>query len=359
MFYEFTKGGAFLRAGSRNILSFLLISLGFILFVRYLLPLCLPFLLGAALALAAEPLVRFLCRRLHLPRPAAAGIGVTMSFCFLALAVLLFCGLAFRELRALAGVLPDLEGSIRSGMDSLSGWLLELTSKAPGSLGPVLQQNVTSLFSGGSALLDKATAHLLRLATGFLSHVPDGALGFGTGIIASFMISAKLPKLKSAITSRFPKKKLEPLFDTLSRLKAALGGWLKAQLKLSGVTFLIAAAGLMLLGIPHGPLWAVLIALVDAVPLLGTGTALIPWSLVSFLQGDRLQAFGLLGLYAAAALTRSVLEPRLVGKQLGLDPLVTLAALYVGYRLWGIGGMILAPMLAVAAVQLLDPKPKI
>lgn len=282
-----------------------------------------------------------------------------MSFCFLALAVMLVCAVVFRELRALAGVLPDLESYLRAGMDSLSGWLLELTARAPGGLGPLLQRNVREFFSGSSALLDKATDYLIRLATGFLSHVPDSALSFGTGIIASFMISAKLPKIKGFFAERIPKKKLQPLFDALTRLKSALGGWLKAQVKLSGVTFLLAAVGLTLLGIPHGPLWAVLIALVDAVPLLGTGTALIPWSLVSFLQGDRLQAFGLLGLYAAAVLTRSVLEPRLVGKQLGLDPLVTLAALYAGYKLWGFGGMILAPILAVAAVQLLDPKPKI
>ena len=94
-------------------------------------------------------------------------------------------------------------------------------------------------------------------------------------------------------------------------------------------------------------------ALVDAFPILGTGAILVPWSILSFLQGDTLPAFGLLGLYAAAALVRSILEPRFLGKHLGLDPLVTLMALYAGYRLWGILGMILAPMLAVAATQLL------
>ena len=95
-------------------------------------------------------------------------------------------------------------------------------------------------------------------------------------------------------------------------------------------------------------------ALVDAFPILGTGTVLVPWSLFSFLQGDYVLAFGLLILYGTTALTRSVLEPRLLGRQLGLDPLITLMALYAGYRLWGIGGMLLAPILAVAATQLLS-----
>ena len=148
------------------------------------------------------------------------------------------------------------------------------------------------------------------------------------------------------------------MFEALRRLKHTLGGWLKAQLKLSGITFTVATTGLFLLQIPYAPLWGALIALVDAFPVLGTGAVLVPWSLVSFLQGDHLLAFGLLGLYAAAAVTRTVLEPRLVGKQLGLDPLVTLMALYAGFKLFGLLGMILAPMLAVTTTQLLELKPK-
>ena len=94
----------------------------------------------------------------------------------------------------------------------------------------------------------------------------------------------------------------------------------------------------------------------DAVPLLGTGTVLIPWSLVCLLQRNHVRSVGLLLLYGVTALTRSALEPKLVGKQLGLDPLLTLAALYTGYRLWGIGGMILSPLIAVTAVQLTETK---
>ena len=124
-------------------------------------------------------------------------------------------------------------------------------------------------------------------------------------------------------------------------------------MKLAAMTLLLLTAGLLLLRIPYALVWALVVALVDAVPILGTGTVLIPWALMSLLQEQTLRGVGLLGLYTIAALTRSALEPRLVGKQLGLDPLVTLFSLYSGYRLWGFGGMILAPVLAVAAVQLL------
>ncbi|MBO5129097.1 MAG: sporulation integral membrane protein YtvI [Oscillospiraceae bacterium] len=327
----------------------------FILF-RYLFPLFLPFLLGTCLALAAEPLVRFLCEKIRLPRTVAAGVGVSMSFSFLALVIMLLGAVLLREIRQLSGMLPQLEAAARSGMDSASHWMLALAQKAPEGIGTALTRTAENFFTGGSALLEKLTAWLLSLASGLLGKIPDGALSTGTGIISSFMISAKLPKLKSALFARLPGERLAQLRQLLTRLKSTVGSWLLAQVKLSGVNFLVIAAGFLLLRIPYALLWAFLTALVDAFPVLGTGTVLIPWSLLSFLQGNRGRAFGLLGVYAAAALTRSVLEPRLVGRQLGLDPLATLVALYAGYQLWGLPGMLLTPMLAAAAVQLTNSR---
>ena len=118
-------------------------------------------------------------------------------------------------------------------------------------------------------------------------------------------------------------------------------------------TVLTAAIAFLLLRVRSGILWAAVVALLDALPALGTGVILVPWSLVCFLQGSHARGLGLLGAYAVAAILRSVLEPKLVGKQLGLDPLVTLVALYAGFRLWGLPGMILAPLLAVIIAQLL------
>lgn len=332
--------------------KFIGIFCGTFLIVRYFLPLFLPFLLGFALALAAEPLVGFLCKKLRLPRTAAAGIGVCLSFCFLTLTVMLLCAAAVRELSRLAGILPQLEQTARGAMDTLSGWMLNLADRAPDGIRTVLTRSIGDLFSEGSALLERVTGWLLRLASGILLRLPDGALSIGTGIISSFMISAKLPKLKAAVTARIPRQRLENFKNLLARLRKTIGAWLKAQLKLCGVNFLVILGGFLLLSISGAPLWAFLTALVDAFPVLGTGAVLLPWSLVAFVQGQRLRAFGLLGVYAAAALTRSVLEPKLVGHQLGLDPLVTLIALYAGYQLWGLPGMLLSPILAAAAAQL-------
>ena len=342
---------------TRKVLRITAIGAGFFLAVRYLLPLVLPFLLGAALATAAEPMVRFFCVRLHARRGLASAVGVTMAFSLLALTVLFFCALIIRELSRLSGILPEVESTVRSGMSALSSWLLGLARRAPEGIQSLLTQSVNSFFSGSSRLLDSAMDFLLRLASGILSQVPDRALGLATAIISSFMISAKLPQIRDFLKKRIPFEKLQPLLDGIKKLKTAVFGWLRAQIKLSGITFAVTTAGLLLLRVRHAPLWALMVALVDAFPILGSGTVLVPWSLVCFLQADTGRAFGLLGVYAAAAVLRSVMEPRLVGRQLGLDPLVTLMALYAGYKLFGILGMLFAPLLAVTVTQLATTTP--
>ena len=346
-----------MNSGIRRYISLAALFAGVIVLFRYFLPLVLPFLLGAGLAVAAEPLVGVLCHRLKLKRPFATAIGVSMAFSFLALAVMVLCAFLIRQIRSLTGLLPQLETALHTGLDTADRWLLGMTGRVPGELGTVLTRNVHSLFAGGDALLDRATDAALKLASGILSHVPDSALGLGAAVISSYMISAKLPKIRSWIQSQLSAAQLEPAIAAWKRLKGGLAGWLKAQVRLSGVTFALTGTAFVLLRIPQALLWAGLVALVDAFPILGTGTVLVPWSIFSFLQGDHFLAFCLLGLYGATALTRSVLEPKLLGQQLGLDPLVTLMALYAGYRLWGIGGMLLAPILAMAATQLIAQPP--
>lgn len=345
-----------MRPGVKTAFIYLGIFLIFWLGIRYFLPLALPFLLGAGLALTAEPMVSFFCKRMHIPRSVSAGIGVSMAFCCIAMLLLMVGAFLVRELGILAGILPNLEDTAMSGLSSLQGWLLELTSYTPQSIQPLLNQNVTEFFSDGTALLDKAVAYVLSLAGGVLSHIPDSALSLGTAIISGFMISAKLPKIKVWITARLPLEKLRPLLQALKRMKTAVGGWLLAQVKLMGMTFAILAAGLLILRIPYALLWALAISFIDALPVLGTGAVLLPWALICLLQSETARAIGLVGIYVVISVTRSVLEPRLVGKQLGLDPLVTLMALYAGYKLWGFGGMILAPLLTVTALQLMPDR---
>lgn len=330
--------------------------LGLWLGLRYLMPLCLPFLVGAGLALGAEPLVGLLHNKLRLPRGAAAFIGVAIAFSMVALVLLILAALVVRELGSLAGILPDLAGSFRLGLTALEDWLLGLAARAPDSLEPLLTQGVLELFSGGAAILDRAVSWVLNFATNLLGRLPGGALGLGTAVLSAFMISAKLPRIRALLSRVIPDRWRQKYLPTLRTLRRSLGGWLRAQVWLAGITFAIVTCGFLLLGIPYAPFWAALVALVDAIPMLGTGTALVPWAVICLLQGQRVRALGLLAIYATAALTRSILEPRFVGRQLGLDPLITLVSLYLGFRLWGVAGMLISPMVAVTAIHLTAPE---
>lgn len=346
-----------MRPGTRKTLSILLVFLTVWLSARFLLPLFAPFLLGTLLALAAEPMVSFLSGKLRIPRSVSAGIAVTMNFSFLAILLLLLCAFLVRELSALAGILPDLEQAVRSGISLTQNWLMERISRTPQGIRPLLQDNVATFFSDGSTLISRIISWLLNLAGSLLSHIPDSALGLGTAVLSGCMISAKLPQLRRILLRRIPRQRLRALTDTLKRIRGTLTSWLLAQGKLMGLTFTILLLGFVLLRIPYALLWALGVCLVDAFPVLGTGTVLLPWSLVLFLQGDSARAIGILGIYTTVSVSRSILEPKLVGRHLGLDPLVTLIALYTGYKLWGIGGMILSPLLATTAIQLVPEEP--
>lgn len=341
-----------MRSGNPKLSSIIFLFFLFWLVIRCFLPLFFPFLLGALLAAAAEPMVSFLHRKLRVPRGISAGIGVSMSFTLLAMLLLSLCAFLLRELGSLANILPDLGETAKTGFSLVRSWLLQLASHSPESIQPVLQQNVENFFSDGTALLDRGIGYLLGLAGSLLSHVPDSALGLGTAVISAFLISARLPRLRRFFLRKIPKEWLHSLRETSRNLKQVLSGWFTAQCKLSFVSFLISFLGLVILRIPYALFWALGICLVDAFPVLGTGTILLPWSLLLALQGDTARAVGLCSTYAVISLSRSMLEPKLLGRHLGLDPLTTLMALYVGFRLWGIAGMLLAPILTVTAMQL-------
>lgn len=325
------------------------------LVLKYLFPLAAPFLLGGLLAIAAEPLVKPLSRKL--PRPAASALGVLATLVLLLAILVLLTAALVKELGVLAGALPDLGNAAKSGLHALEDFLLRLSGRTPAGVQPLLQRAVTGIFSSGSSILERLLQQLPAMASAVFSWLPDRALALGTGILSAFMASARLPQIRQKLRQLSPSGFFSRYLPALRHLKTALGGWLKAQLKLALTSYLIVSAGLMLLRVPYGFFWAFFIALVDAIPVLGTGTILLPWALISLLQNQTLRAVGLLATYLTAMLCRSVLEPKLVGKQLGMDPLVTLFALYAGYRIWGIFGMLLSPVICVATMELTRANP--
>ena len=323
-----------------------------LIFIKYWFPIVLPFLLGSLLALGAEPMVRRLHQSWKLPRWAASFLGVSVFFTLLITALALLVSVLVRQLGQFSGHAAQLTDAVGRGLGALEGWLLQLSARLPDSMEQAAIAGVQRLFSDSSNLLDQAVSRVPQVATGLVSALSQGAFVTFTAILSAYMISARFPKLKQLIGQKLPQFQAERLRTSLQALRHGVLGWLSAQGKLMGLTFLLLSGGFFLLKTGNALLLAALVTLVDAFPILGTGAVLIPWSTVCLLQGDTARGIGLLAVYAVVWLVRSVLEPRLVGKELGLDPLVTLFSIYAGFRLMGIGGMLIAPFAAMVATQL-------
>ncbi len=339
------------RPISTKIFIFFTVLASLWLFAGVGLSILLPFLLAAFLALSAEGAVSWLSGRLKLPRAVASFLGVSGVFLLLLTLVVLALAGLMRQLPRLSGYLPQLEAAVVSGRNLLQDWLLGLAGRLPGSIGKLMSEVTEGFFSQSSRMMEPIMQKLPQLATNLVGKMSSGIFGTVTGLIASFMLSVRLPRLRAWLKDTLPESLQTRAAATVQGLKRSLGGWGLAQLKLAGVTFLVLGSGFFLLRIRGALLWAFLITLVDAFPILGVGTVLVPWALVSLLQGNLPLGLGLLAVFAVAWVLRSVLEPRLVGRGLGLDPLVTLLAIYGGFKLWGIAGMLLAPILAITAVQ--------
>lgn len=338
----------------QKLISFLLIGGAIFLGVRYLLPISVPFLLGGLIALSAEPGVRLLEKKLSWRRAPASGLCVSLTLLLLLTVVSVIGAVAVRELGTVARFAPQLAQTIGSGLAVLEDTMLTVAGKAPDNLRPMLTRAVTNTFQDGTTLLNGMTEKLPGMVAGVMGWLSQGVLTAATTVLAGFMISARLPRIRAWIRRQLPQAWKDSVLPALKQTKHTFGKWIGAQCKLMLITFAVVGLGLTFLGIPYGILWGGLIALVDAVPILGTGTVMVPWAVISFLQGNSARGIGLLLVFGSAWLTRNLLEPRLIGKSLGLDPLLALVSFYGGLKLWGLPGMLLLPIAAALAKSLLQ-----
>jgi len=338
----------------KKTIVFVLSLAGGLLFFRFLLPPLLPFLLASCFAALLEPWVRRLCRRLRLRRAFAAFALTTLV---LTLSFFLLGALLFRltsqlwswseSLPAFIETLPALWNGL---LDRLDLWY----SACPAFLRAALDALARQLTAQAPAIAGAVGERLVALASSAAAALPDVMLFLVTTILAIYFTTLSYPSILA-----FLKRQLPPPWQDRCR-KAALCcrrtvlKWLRSELILICVTFSILLVGLTWMGIEYALLLAAAAALVDALPVLGAGALLLPWSLLSLLLGNSGQALALALLYAAVTITHTLLEPRLLAGQADLPPISALLAMYLGFRLFGIGGMLLLPLLLLLAKQLQD-----
>jgi sporulation integral membrane protein YtvI len=235
---------------------------------------------------------------------------------------------------------------VLSGLSEHIPFLSRLKSREPASdFWRMVDAKLAEIISD---TLGQLSAKIPAVVAGIVRGLP-GVLVFAiTFLLAAFYLCADGERILAALAAWLP----EGISTRLQRLREGvthLGGrYLRAYFLLFLLTFGELVIGLSILRLPYVFLPALLISLVDVLPVLGVGTALIPWGLIELLRGNVTTGTGLLVLCGVMVLLRQLLEPRILGKSIGLHPLATLFAAYVGFELFGLPGMLFGPAAALA-----------
>ena len=321
--------------------------------VRYLLRWLLPFLLALALAAAVEPVIAWCRRRMGLKRGfTAAVVTIAVTGAILALAAVIVWQL-IRQAAELLGQLPGLLAGLPGMTEDLRQRLEDFCAACPQGLRSWLEEVPALLGTLAAGVAQRASGACITAAAALAAALPGVFLFCGTTALAVFFTAGSYPRVM-AFFRRQLGHRLDRARGVKANLRATLGKWCRAQAILLGVTFCELLAGFLLMGQRYALLLAAVTALVDALPVFGTGTVLLPWAAVCLLAGQAPRAVALAALYAVISAVRSLLEPKVMAAQAGLPPLASLAAMYAGFRALGVAGMILLPMALLFVKQLHD-----
>ena len=354
----FRKGGNFLD--ETRLRRFLLLSAAaaaaavlFYLLLRYLFPWTLPFLLAFFVAARFEPLIQLLQTKLRFRRGFSA-LLLTLVLLFLlgGLLSLLWTTL-LSQTSALLAAAPAFFDAFPAAVEDLLARAGRFSFSCPDWLRAYLQEQLTRTLTDFDSLLRALSSRAVSALGSLAAAIPGGALAVATCVLAVFFTSASYPAICTAVRSRLSGGALRSLQLFRSGVTRSVSRWLRAQLTLSAITFLELLTGFFLMRQSYALLLAILITLLDALPVFGTGTALVPWAIAALLVGFPPKAIVLLALYLCTLLTRNVLEPKLLAAQAGLPPVASLAAMYLGFCSFGLAGMILFPFLLLLAAQIL------
>lgn len=317
------------------------ISLGYIFFTRVFVWL-LPFLIAWAIAFAVRPLANKIAKKTHIPVKLArislallallsvATLGGVMIW-QTALAVIRFLG-DFGRAETVGGVL-----------EALGAPLLRIFR---GQFFPEeVRDEVGQAFS---AAISSLATRLADALSGFIAKIPRVLISAVVTVLAVAYFALDLENINAFVKRLTPRR----VYLLLVRIKDGFLSvgvkYIRSYLTLSFITFSMTLIGLLLLGVEHAAVIALLAAAFDVLPVVGVGTLLVPWAVLEIIGGNTFVGISLIILFVAVALVRQVIEPRVIGKSLNIHPILTLFLIFVGYALFGFVGLLLLPIVAVA-----------
>lgn len=322
------------------------LAAGIILLIIFVFPRLLgfmwPFVVGWIIAMIANPLVHFLEDKVKIVRKHGTAIviilvlAIVIGLLYLLFYVLIKQGMSF------ASNFPDMytsvSDSIQETLDSLRSKyeILPLKSRefidiAIGKGGEFLNNFVGDITSSGFTFSD---------AGNVVMNVAEGLLMTVITILLSYFLTAEHDNFINIYRKRMPKSIRNTYSVVKDSIISALGGYFKAQFKIMCFVFIILSAGLLVLRIDYAILFALIIAFVDFLPVLGAGAIMWPWCIYEVITGRYVTAIVLFILYLVCQAVRQFLQPKMVADSIGLSPLSTLFFMFIGYRFGGVLGMI-------------------
>ncbi|HKM38903.1 MAG TPA: sporulation integral membrane protein YtvI [bacterium] len=330
----------------------LLYSLGAILALgvlylslRYLLPMVLPFVFGAFVALMLEPVVDHVHIKGRLPRPFATGITIIGAVAITVLLMILLSASVAVDVRQLINHLPAYS---RTMIEMIQRWVARsviLYGHLPTPLLHAAEQWVLRFYN----LADNALGKLL----GSLGILPYLIMNLVISFIAAYFISKDRDKLVEFVGRLLPAQSEQHLRTLMQEVLTSLVGLVWAQLILVTITTLVALFGLWLLKVPYPMFIGLLSGVLDIIPVVGPGLVFIPWAVLALIDGAPVFALGLMSIYVAMIVVRQLFQARIIGTQTGLHPLAVLVAVYLGIKLFGTYGFILGPFMLIIFRSLL------
>lgn len=337
-----------------NILISLVILLLCIFLVPRLVLFFMPFVIGWIISCIANPLVAFLERKLKIRRKAGT---VVVIVCVIAAVVGIGYGLGlvlWRQLYGFIEEVPEMWETVKHDFDNLGGLINQYIGvRAPkfadalNDLGNTIGEMITDLPKS----LNLSTFEGMGSMVGNIASV---IISIIMCVLSAYFFIADREWVGNFMNHFMPENVAHKYEVFVASIKQAVGGYFKAQFRIEVWMYILLLAGLTLLKVRYSILIALLMAFLDFLPFFGTGIVLVPWAIVTVIGGNYLRAFGFLVIWGAGQLFRQLIQPKIMGESIGMEPIPTLFLLFIGYRIAGVGGMLIAVPLGIIVVNMND-----
>lgn len=257
-----------------------------------------------------------------------------------------------RESKQLARDLPSIIEQVEFQLNHLSIKLKELSNDMPDPVSKFINNLLESIEKNLIGFEPRQDMLTFSVASNLAQNIAEFFLALIITILSAYFFIAKRDEIMDSLKRILPKSIVDGWNFIYNNFTKAVGGYFKAQFKIMLILCVIMFVGFEILSVSYSILLAIGIAFLDFLPVFGTGAVLWPWALLDMLAGNYFRAIGLVVIYLICQITKQVLQPKMVGDSIGISPLATLFFLYVGYRLYGIVGMIIGVPVGMVIINL-------